>query len=370
MEIVQEIGGDSADPTVHRLGGDEFAVILPEIEDESVVSNCASAIATRLGASVEVDGYDVQASASIGIATWPDEGLDAEGLLTGCDTAMYYAKREGRGHYRFYDPSMRAVSERRLRMETRLREAIDEGKLEIVYQPKVEPRSGRVAGFEALLRWRDRDLGAVSPDEFVALAEETGQILAIGEWILKEVIRQAKRWLDSGVTDVPISINVSSAQIEAGFLVNSVVEALRESNLPPSHIELEVTESVLLRDKSRAIEVLRDLKRAGIKLSLDDVGTGFSSLSYLRGLPVDVMKIDRSFVVDIVENEQDRSFVRSIISMAKVLGLAVVVEGVEETAQRDLLSEMGCDLIQGFLYSEGVAAEEVPEILNRIDNAA
>jgi len=369
MEIVQEMGDASADPTVHRLGGDEFAVILPQIEDWNVVSNCAGAIATRLGASVDVDGYDVQASASIGIATWPDEGLDAEGLLTGCDTAMYYAKRAGRGQYRFYDRSMRAVSERRLRMETRLRQAIKEGLLEIVYQPKVELHSGRVAGFEALLRWRDRDLGAVSPDEFVALAEETGQILAIGEWVLKEVISQAKCWLDSGVTDVPISVNVSSAQIEAGILVNSVLEALRETGLPPEHLELEVTESALLRDKSRAIEALLELKRSGIKLSLDDFGTGYSSLSYLRCLPIDVMKIDRSFVVDIVENEQDRALVLSIISMAKVLGLAIVVEGVEEAAQRDLLSEMGCDIIQGFLYSEGVSAEQVPEVLDRINNA-
>jgi len=367
-EIVQELATNTTDPTVHRLGGDEFAVILPQIDDGNVVSNFADAIATRLDASVEVDGYEVQASASIGIATWPDEGLDAEGLLTGCDTAMYYAKREGRGNYRFYEPSMRVVSERRLRMETRLREAIDEGKLEIVYQPKVELRTGRVAGLEALLRWRDRDLGAVSPDEFVALAEETGQILAIGEWALKEVIRQARCWLDSGITDVPISVNVSSAQIEADVLVDSVVEALREADLPPSHIELEVTESALLDDKSHAIEILRDLKRIGIKLALDDFGTGFSSLSYLRCLPVDVMKIDRSFILDIVENEQDRSLVRSIISMAKVLGLAVVVEGVESPTQRDLLSEMGCDLIQGFLYSEGVPAEQVPEVLNRIDH--
>jgi len=255
-------------------------------------------------------------------------------------------------------------------METRLRQAIEGGKLEIVYQPKVEPRSGRVAGFEALLRWRDRDLGAVSPDEFVALAEETGQILAIGDWVLRKVIRQAKYWLDSGITDVPISVNVSSAQIEAGVLVNSIVEALRESDLPPGQLELEVTESALLRDKSRAVEVLRELKRAGIGLSLDDFGTGYSSLSYLRCLPIDVMKIDRSFIVDIVENEQDRALAHSIISMAKVLGLAVVVEGVEDAAQRDLLSEMGCDLIQGFLYSEGVPAEQIPEVLDRIENGA
>jgi EAL domain-containing protein (putative c-di-GMP-specific phosphodiesterase class I) len=281
---------------------------------------------------------------------------------------MYYAKREGRGQYRFYDPSMRAVSERRLRMETRLRHAIEEGKFEIVYQPKVEPRTRHVAGFEALLRWRDRDLGAVSPDEFVAVAEETGQILALGDWVLREVVRQAQLWRDTGVTDVPISVNISSVQIEANTLVDTVVETLRETGLPPEHIELEVTETALLRDKSHAIKVLRDLKRVGIKVSLDDFGTGYSSLSYLRCLPIDAVKIDRSFILDIVDSEQDRALVRSIMNMAKVLGLTVIVEGVEEAAQCDLLAEMDCDLIQGFVYSEGVSAERVPEILSRIEN--
>ncbi|MBW1883436.1 MAG: EAL domain-containing protein [Deltaproteobacteria bacterium] len=368
MDVVREIGDYSEDPTVHRLGGDEFAVILPQIDDWNVVAKCAQAIATGLSGSVDLDGYDVQASASIGIATWPDEALDVEGLLTGCDTAMYYAKREGRGQYRFYDPSMRAISERRLRMETRLRRAIEDGELEIVYQPKVEPRSGRVAGFEALLRWRDRDLGAVSPDEFVALAEKTGQILALGDWVLREVVRQAQVWLETGVTDVPISVNISSVQIETNTLVDAIVEALRETGLPPGHIEFEVTETALLRDKSHAIKVLRELKQVGIKLSLDDFGTGYSSLSYLRCLPIDAVKIDRSFILDIVESEQDRALVRSIITMAKVLGLEVVVEGVEEAAQCDLLADMECDLIQGFLYSEGVSAERVPEVLNRIEN--
>lgn len=367
MDVVEELGDVCENPTIHRLGGDEFAIILPQIADWSVVANCARSIVDRIGASVDLDGYDVQASASIGIATWPDEGLDAEGLLTGCDTAMYHAKRDGRGQYRFYEPSMRAVSERRLRMETRLRSAIEGGEFEVVYQPKVDPRTRRVEGFEALLRWRDRDLGAVSPDEFVALAEETGQILALGEWVLREVVRQARDWLEAGVTEVPISVNVSSMQIEANVLLDVMVEMLRESGLPPAQIELEVTESALLRDRSRAIETLRSLKNLGLRLSLDDFGTGYSSLGYLRCLPVDAMKIDRSFILDIVDNEQDRALVRAIISIAKVLGLEVVVEGVEDEAQCDLLAEMGCDLIQGFLYSEGVAAEEVPEILGRIE---
>ena len=208
----------------------------------------------------------------------------------------------------------------------------------------------------------------MSPDEFVALAEKTGQILALGDWVLREVVRQAQVWLETGVTDVPISVNISSVQIETNTLVDAIVEALRETGLPPGHIEFEVTETALLRDKSHAIKVLRELKQVGIKLSLDDFGTGYSSLSYLRCLPIDAVKIDRSFILDIVESEQDRALVRSIITMAKVLDLAVVVEGVEEAAQCDLLADMECDLIQGFLYSEGVSAERVPEILNRIEN--
>jgi diguanylate cyclase (GGDEF)-like protein/PAS domain S-box-containing protein len=364
---LQAVVGDMQDetdaPSVHRLGGDEFAIILPQLDDWEGVQRCAQAIAERLGESVDLDGYDVQVSASVGIATWPDEGLDVASLLAGCDTAMYHAKLQGRGEYRFYDPSMREASERRLRMEGRLRRAIDRDELAIVYQPKVEPWSGRVAGLEALLRWRDHDLGPVSPDEFVMLAEETGQILALGEWVLVQVARQARIWMDAGVCDVPIAVNVSSAQIESDTLLETVMRILREAGLPPSRLDLEVTESALLRSEERAIEVLGALREAGIKLALDDFGTGYSSLGYLRRLPLDAVKIDRSFVRDIVHDAQDRALVASIISMAHVLGLEVIVEGVEEESQRAILGEIGCEMIQGYFYSEGVPAEQIPEIL-------
>ena len=362
---VAEIEGAAGEASVHRLGGDEFAIILPELNDWKTVQRCAESVLRRLTKTVELEGYEVQVSASVGIATWPDEGQDLDSLLVGCDTAMYHAKVQGRGQYRFYNPSMREASERRLRLESRLRRAIDQEELEIVYQPKVEPATGHVVGFEALLRWRDRDLGSVSPEEFVAVAEKTGQILALGEWVLGKVARQARSWIDAGVVDVPIAVNVSSLQIESETLLDTVVGILRETGLPPDRLELEVTESALLRSEDRAIEILTDLKRSGVKLSLDDFGTGYSSLSYLRRLPIDTMKIDRSFVHGISRNPRDRAFVESILSMATVLGLEVVVEGVEDASQRDILHSMGCKMIQGWIYSAGVPAEDVPEIIEQ-----
>jgi diguanylate cyclase (GGDEF)-like protein len=362
-EVVADLDSEAGAASVHRLGGDEFAVILPELSDSEAVQRCAESILHSLATPVDLDGYEVQVSASIGIATWPDEGQTVESLLAGCDTAMYHAKVQGRGQYRFYDPSMRESSERRLLLENRLRRAIDQEELEVVYQPKVAPGTGHVVGFEALLRWRDRDLGSVAPEEFVAVAEATGQILALGEWVLRKVAYQAKNWLDCGVSDVSISVNVSSLQIESETLLDTVVDILRETQLPPAHLELEMTESGLLRIEDRAIEILTDLKASGVKLSLDDFGTGYSSLSYLRRLPIDTMKIDRCFVHSIARNSRDRAFVESILSMANVLGLDVVVEGVEEAAQRDVLHAMGCTMIQGWFYSKGVPADQVAEMV-------
>ena len=368
-ERLQQVIGEMKDHTVaasvHRLGGDEFAIILPQLNDWRSVQHCAQSIAQSIGESIDLDGYDLQVTASVGIATWPDEGLEVADLLVGCDTAMYYAKLQGRGGYRFYEPSMRDAAERRLRMEGRLRRAIAADELEIVYQPKVEPRSGRITGLEALLRWRDQELGSVSPDEFVKLAEATGQILALGEWVLRQVARQARIWMDSGGCNVPIAVNVSSYQIEAGTLLDTIGRVLHETGLPPDRLELEVTESVLLRGEDRAIEILGELRGAGVRLALDDFGTGYSSLGYLRRLPIDAVKIDRSFVRDIVDNAQDRALVDSIIAMAHILGLDVIIEGVEDESQAKVLGEMGCEAIQGYYYCPGVPAERVPEVMGK-----
>ena len=298
----------------------------------------------------------------MGLATWPDEGLDVESLLLSCDTAMYHAKTQGRGQLRFYDHSMRLTSERRLQLESRLRSALERDDFELAYQPKVDPETGRVVGWEALLRWRDADLGRISPDEFIGVAEETGQILALGEWTLQAVVQQAYAWHDAGVLNVPISVNVSAMQLESKSLVDSLVTALRETPLPPHLLELEVTETALLRFEDLAVELLEELKQTGVSISLDDFGTGYSSLSYLRKLPIDAVKIDRSFIESLGDLPRDRDFLASIHDMATVLGLRVVAEGVESEAQRDLLQSIGCRCIQGYLYSAGVAADEVPEL--------
>jgi len=362
-EIIVDMNQIVGEASVHRLGGDEFAIILSQLGDADGARYCAETIARRLSTSVELEGYDIRMSASVGIATWPDEGLDAATLLLGCDTAMYNAKLEGRGQYRFYKPSMREVSKRKLQLESRLRRAIEKGELSIVYQPKVDPMTSNICGFEALVRWLDRDLGQVSPGEFVAIAEETGQILALGEWVLNQVAHQAQHWVEAGLLDVSIAVNVSSYQIESDTLVDTVVGILRETGLPPCYLELEITESALLRNESHAIETLANLKDVGVKLALDDFGTGYSSLSYLRRLPIDTVKIDQSFVRDVLKDERGHDLVASIVSMAHVLGLSVVAEGVENSEERDALVDIGCELIQGYFYSAGVPADRVPEMV-------
>jgi len=349
----------TAGASVHRLGGDEFAVVLPRIVEADQPLDCARRILDRLREVVELDGYEVNVTASIGIARWPDEGEDPETLAQGCDTAMYHAKRQGRGLYRVYDASMRESVERRLQLESRLQGAIERGDLHLHYQPKVELATGRVAGLEALLRWNDDELGVIGPDEFIPLAEGTGQILELGPWVLREAARQSAAWSRDGVTEVPIAVNVSSSQLDAGALVAAVREVLAETGIEPERLELEVTESALLRDELPAIELLHEAKALGLGLALDDFGTGYSSLSYLRQLPIDTVKIDRSFLENITADPAAHALLGSILSMIHILGLKVVAEGVESEHQRDLLQEMGCDQIQGYWYSAPVPPDQV-----------
>jgi diguanylate cyclase (GGDEF)-like protein len=369
-DVVVELGTPDAPASVHRLGGDEFAVLLPRLAAGDAPLDYAKRILESLARSVDLDGYDVRVSASVGIARWPDEGEHAEALLQSCDTAMYHAKRQGRGLYRVYDASMRESVERQLQIESRLSRAIELGHLRVYYQPKVDTQSGRVRGLEALLRWNDPELGIVRPDEFIPLAESTGQILELGRWVLREAALQASRWLEEGTIRVPVAVNVSSSQIVAGVLVESVAEVLRETGLPPGQLELEVTESAVLPDEGQAIELMQEVKRLGVALSLDDFGTGYSSLSYLRRLPIDSVKIDRSFVVGIADNESDYALLGSIVAMTKVLGLEVVAEGVETEAQHVLLAEMGCNLGQGYWYSEPVPADQVLLAIEQCESSA
>jgi diguanylate cyclase (GGDEF)-like protein len=347
---------------VARLGGDEFTLFVPGGSDGARAREAASAVLEALSQPFDVDGQQVSVGGSIGIALWPQHGPDAAELLRCCDTALHRAKAEGRNRFRFYDASLQDAAIRRFRLEHRLRAAIETETLQVFYQPRVDAQTSRIVGFEALLRWTDDELGPVPPAAFVPLAEETGLIAPLGEWVLRTAMAQLSRWRIAGLPVEKVSINLSGRQLRPELLAQVQREFARSGVEPPT-VEFEVTESAVMDDQDVGIAVLRGLRRLGARTSLDDFGTGHSSLSMLRTLPLDAVKIDRSFVRNLGTDPRDTELAASIVSMANVLGLSVVVEGVETKAQRDLLREMRCDELQGYLFGEAVPAERVPELL-------
>ncbi|HSJ99396.1 MAG TPA: EAL domain-containing protein, partial [Myxococcota bacterium] len=344
---------------ISRLGGDEFTILLAEISDVQDLAKVARRVLEALARPFHLGGHDVVIGGSIGITAWPDDGADAEMLLRNADTAMYHAKEQGRNNYQFYAQSMNAVALRRLILEGKLRRALEQDEFELHYQPKACMATGALTGFEALLRWRDPELGLVLPGDFIPIAEETGLIGRVGEWALREASRQIADWQARGRVPVPVSVNLSAHQFRSGKLVEQVRAALADAGAAASALELEITESTYLHDESRVIAQLEELRGIGVRVSLDDFGTGWSSLSYLRRLPVDVLKIDRSFVRDVAENSDDAALVAAIVSMAKALRLRVIGEGVEHETQRAALRSYGCDEMQGFLLSPALPAGEV-----------
>jgi diguanylate cyclase (GGDEF)-like protein len=356
----------AASRIVARLGGDEFAILLGEIRGAEDAARTARRMLRALAEPFALDGHEVVVGASIGIATSPADGDDVETLLRNGDTAMYHAKEQGRNNYQFFAESMNAVVFKRLVLENRLRRAIEREELELHYQPKLELESGRVAGLEALARWRDPELGVVSPNVFIPLAEEAGLIGAIGDWALRAAVRQLAAWRDSEVGGVRVSVNLSGHQLGAGSLLATVVEALETARVDARHLEIEITETALLHDEAAAISALEELRAMGVRIALDDFGTGYSSLSYLLRLPVDTLKIDRSFIQRVDAEAADAALVGSIISMAKLRGLRVVAEGVESGEQLAVLRELGCDEVQGHLFSAAVPAAEVPRLLREV----
>jgi diguanylate cyclase (GGDEF)-like protein len=351
--------GDVDEVAIARQGGDEFTILVPDPGDASAASAVAEEVLRTLARPFVLEGQEVVVTASVGIALWPEHGQAPEELLRSCDTALHRAKTEGRDRLRLYDDSLRDAALRRWQLESGLRRALESSALRLHYQPRVDAASGRVASFEALLRWTDSELGAVPPAEFIALAEETGLILPLGDWVIREVARQLRAWQDAGLGVERVSLNLSGRQLRPALL-DSVSEALRATALPPERLEVEVTESAVIDDAEEGREVLRRLRATGVRVALDDFGTGYSSLSVMRSLPIDAVKIDRSFIRDIASDAQAADLAASIVSMAKVLGLDVVAEGVETSAQCELLREMGCDELQGFLFGEAVPPELVP----------
>ena len=364
-DAITRPGGGRDGASLARLGGDEFTVLLSEIDRAEDAAIVAERIRLTLAESLKVGDHELFTTTSIGIAVCPDDGVDAEELLKNADLAMYYAKRGGGNMYRYFSAKMTEAALRRLTMENHLRKAIERGELDLHYQPQLDVATGEIRGLEALLRWESSDLGRVSPADFIPLAEETGLIVPIGEWVLRQACNQAKAWRDKGMLLARMAVNVSGIQfLHKGFpaLVSAV---LAETGLEPQALELELTESALMQDADGAIHTLQTLKGLGVQLAIDDFGTGYSSLSRLKHFPIDRLKIDQVFVRDIEMDANNAAIAVAVIAMAGSMDMKVVAEGVETDSQLAFLKDKHCDEVQGFLLSRPLPAAEMDSYLHR-----
>jgi len=343
--------------TVSRLGGDEFIFLLP-VTDATGAAQVAQKLLDIINQPYQVEQYNLNLTASIGIALYPGDGLDLETLSKRADTAMYRVKQEGRHGYRFFTAEMQARTTRNLQLGNELRLALERDQLQVYYQPQLSMQDGRIIGAEALLRWQHPEMGAVSPAEFIPIAEGSRLILPIGEWVLRRAVQQAKIWLETGLTPLVIAVNLSAVQFHHPDLPDLITRILDEVGLPPEYLELELTEGVAMHDPQVAITVMNNLHERGVRMSIDDFGTGYSSLSYLKKFKVYKLKIDQSFVRDISTDAEDKAIVSAVIHMAKSLGLQTIAEGVETEGQLAFLREQGCEEVQGYYYSKPLPVEQ------------
>jgi diguanylate cyclase (GGDEF)-like protein/PAS domain S-box-containing protein len=350
--------------TLARLGGDEFAVVVGNVRSEQDAAAVAEKLVRELRIPVVIDGHELNVTASIGIALYPEDTEDIDTLVKNADTAMYQAKAEGKNTYRFFSRVPGSFSAEGLAIENGLRKAVERGELFLEYQPKMELATGRIYGMEALVRWQHPTLGRIPPVKFIPLAEEIGEIAAIGHWVLLTACRQTQRWRQAG-HDLKVSVNLSALQFHQPDLLEAIAAALAEAGLPAHALELEITESTLVINPEQATRTLRSLRDLGIDISIDDFGTGYSSLGYLKAFPVTVLKIDRSFVDSLGGVRGDRTIVNAIIALAKSLELNVVAEGVENQEQMDILRELDCDAIQGYFLSRPLAPPDFEALMGR-----
>ncbi len=344
--------------TVYRVTGDQFGIILENIPNATSAAVQAESLIESIAFPFQLQDQEILLSASIGIALYPDDGSAVDELLRHAEAALHRAKALGRGRHAFYTEELNASAFARLEQEMALRNALNTDQLQLRYQPKVDVRQGRVTGVESLLQWHHPEWGTVPASEFVPLLEETGLILRVGEWAIGEALRQCRKWHDAGYSHMSVAVNVSAHQFHSPTLMQAVREALEETGLPAQALELELTESVLAEDTETALTTLNQFKALGIKLSIDDFGTGYSSLSYLMHFPIDTLKIDRSFIRDMMDNQEHAILTHTIVSLTKNLCLGVVAEGVENEQQLAFLMELGCEVIQGYLFSAALPAEQ------------
>ncbi|MET0378209.1 MAG: EAL domain-containing protein [Spongiibacteraceae bacterium] len=343
--------------TVARIGGDEFLIILNNHQSSLDASAAANSVIAAIDQPFLIDARELSITASIGLTIFPDDGNTPLELLRNADAAMHIAKQQGHNTYHFFTPEMNQRALNRLNLETHLRQALKRQEFELFYQPLIALDSGAVIGAEALMRWRKPELGNPGPDVFIPIAEETGLIVPIGQWLLHQACQQAASWLAKGI-NLRMAVNISSRQFIGNSVVNAVEKALVHNHLPAEHLELEITEGLLLADAMQTRHALAKLHRLGVRLSLDDFGTGYSSLSYLRRYAFDVLKIDRSFIHDVVEQPESAALVRAIVAMAQSLDLEVIAEGVETVAQADFIRSHGCNFAQGYFYSKPMPAAQ------------
>ncbi|WP_454884804.1 putative bifunctional diguanylate cyclase/phosphodiesterase [Sphingomonas oryzagri] len=359
LRVVGEIvSGRATDGTVARLSGDEFAIVLSRFEPDRPRA-LAQAVIDAFRDPVMVNGHSILTGCSIGIAVAPGDGADPSALLKNADLALYRAKQDGRGVFRFFEPSLDAAARRRRQIELDLREALHKGQFRLDYQPIFDLKADRICGFEALMRWDHPERGLVSPMEFIPVAEESGLIVAMGEWALHEACREAMRWPEP----LRIAVNVSAIQFRNSGFANIVVQALSRSGLDPRRLEIEITESIFLEGSGPTLDLLHRLRALGIRIALDDFGTGYSSLSYLRSFPFDKIKIDRSFVTPIVSDASAAAIVRAIVELAGAFHMETTAEGVEDPEQLAALRSQGCGSIQGYLFSRPLTVEGVRQLL-------
>ncbi|MGH8691160.1 MAG: putative bifunctional diguanylate cyclase/phosphodiesterase [Burkholderiales bacterium] len=358
--------------TVGRVGGDEFVLILNDQSNEEIIYRAMQRISSKVSELITIGGKELYVTCSAGISIYPQDGRDVETLLKNADAAMYRAKEGGRSNFQFYTSEMNERVNERLVLENALRRALERDELILHYQQKVNLKTGAIVGAEALVRWMHPEWGLVRPARFIPLAEETGLIVNIGEWVLREACRQTRAWIDGGLSPGGVSVNLSVRQFRQEGLVRSVDRILHETGLEPAQLEMELTESMVMQNVDTAIAILQGLKQLGVALSVDDFGTGYSSLSYLKDLPIDALKIDRSFVRDIGSGAEaeDGVLAQAIISLGHALHLKVIAEGVETDAQVRFLRRHGCDEVQGFFYGEAVPPDAHARLLEKAKRKA
>jgi len=348
--------------TIARIGGDEFIILIPGLTDTDHTARLAEKILDAITPMFRIGDNELHIGCSIGISIFPDDGIEIKTLLKNSDLAMYRAKEKGRNTFQLYTPAMNFKAMERLAVEKNLRKALDREEFELYYQPKINLQTGQIAGMEALIRWDSPELGLVMPNQFIPIAEETRLIIQLGHWVLLTACRQVKQWQDAGLPQIPISVNLSVVQFTHPNLVSEIDKVLKQTKIPHHQLEMEITESVLMQDTALAVSILNKLSALGIKISIDDFGTGFSSLNYIKNLPLDYLKIDQTFIKDF--NLQTNSAItKAIVTLGQSLNMKTIAEGVETEEQRNFLQELNCDEAQGFLFSKPVPKDEMAELL-------